>query len=163
LSKDKIVIGSDHAGFWLKSVILNYVKELGYDIDDIGTYSSESVDYPEYGKKVGENVSSGLYDLGIAICGTGVGIGIAASKVSGIRVCTCSEPYSAKMSREHNNANVLTFGSRVVGSELSKMIVKAWLEASFDGERHSRRVRELNAEDQNDNELFNELIHNVKD
>ncbi|MFC6182076.1 ribose 5-phosphate isomerase B [Lactiplantibacillus daowaiensis] len=141
----KIAIGCDHVGFELKPTIMAYVKTLGYEVIDMGTNSAERTDYPIYGKKVGEAVASGDVDLGILICGTGVGISLAANKVDGIRAVVCSEPYSAELSRQHNNTNVLAFGSRVVGSELAKMIVKAWLDASFIGGRHLRRVDELRA------------------
>ena len=114
---------------------------MGHEVIDLGTNSTESCDYPIYGEKVGRAVASGEADLGIAICGTGLGISLAANKVKGIRACVCSEPYTARLSRLHNNANVLAFGSRVVGSELAKMIVETWLEAGFEGERHARRVQ----------------------
>lgn len=137
----RIAIGSDHVGFELKPMISDYLEELGHEVKDFGSYSTERTDYPIYGKRVAEEVSSGSFDLGILICGTGVGISITANKVTGIRAVVCSEPYSAKLSREHNNTNILAFGSRVVGSELAKMIVKEWLEASFEGGRHQNRVK----------------------
>lgn len=136
----KLAIGSDHVGFELKPIIIDYVKELGHEIEDFGPDSSERTDYPQYGKKVAEEVASGNFDGGILICGTGVGISIAANKVKNIRAVVCSEPYSAKLSKEHNNTNIVAFGSRVVGSELAKMIVKEWLDANFEGGRHARRV-----------------------
>lgn len=136
----KLAIGNDHVGFELKPIIVDYLKELGHEVQDFGAYSSERTDYPLYGKKVAEEVTSGNVDAGILICGTGVGISIAANKVKGIRAVVCSEPYSAKLSKEHNNTNVVAFGSRVVGSELAKMIVKEWLEATFEGGRHVKRV-----------------------
>lgn len=136
----KIAIGSDHVGIELKPIIINYLKELGHEVEDFGAYSSERTDYPIYGKKVAEEVVSGNFDCGILICGTGVGISIAANKIKGIRAVVCSEPYSAKLSKEHNNTNILAFGSRVVGPELAKMIVKEWLDAKFEGGRHENRV-----------------------
>ncbi|MGX7265092.1 ribose 5-phosphate isomerase B [Enterococcus crotali] len=136
----RLAIGSDHVGFELKPIIIDYVKALGHEIEDFGPDSSERTDYPLYGKKVAEEVASGKYDGGILICGTGVGISISANKVKGIRAVVCSEPYSAKLSKEHNNTNILAFGSRVVGSELAKMIVKEWLDATFEGGRHAKRV-----------------------
>lgn len=136
----KIAIGNDHTAVDLKNVILDYLVSLGYEVINLGTDSRESCDYPVYGEKVGRAVVDGLADLGIAICGTGVGISLAANKVKGIRACVCSEPYTAKLSRQHNNTNVLAFGARVVGSELAKMITEAWLDASFEGGRHERRV-----------------------
>lgn len=153
----KIAFGSDHVGLELKPVIMDYVKELGYEVHDFGTDSKERTDYPIYGKKVGEEVASGNYDLGIVICGTGVGISLAANKVKGIRACVCSDCYSAKLSRMHNNTNILAFGSRVVGPELAKMIVKSWLDAKFLGGRHERRVEELAAIENSDEDEFNRL------
>lgn len=137
----KIAIGSDHVGVELKPIIIDYLKELGHKVEDFGAYSSERTDYPIYGKKVAEEVASGNFDCGILICGTGVGISIAANKVKGIRAVVCSEPYSAKLSKEHNNTNILAFGSRVIGPELAKMIVKEWLDAKFEGGRHENRVK----------------------
>ncbi|GGL56889.1 ribose 5-phosphate isomerase B [Sporolactobacillus putidus] len=136
----KIVIGSDHAGFKLKEILIDYLQENGFQIIDLGTYSDESVDYPVYGEKVARSVVNHQTDLGIAICGTGIGIGIAANKVPGCRAVICSEPYSAKMSRQHNDANVLAIGSRVVGVEAAKMIVDTWLKTEFLGGRHAQRI-----------------------
>lgn len=136
----KIAIGNDHAAVELKNIISEHLKEKGYEVLNLGTDSSESCDYPVFGEKVGRAVVSGEADLGIAICGTGVGISLAANKVKGVRCCVCSEPYTARLSRMHNNANVLALGARVVGSELAKMIVDEWLAAEFEGGRHQRRV-----------------------
>ncbi|MEN0813396.1 ribose 5-phosphate isomerase B [Listeria monocytogenes] len=147
----KIAIGNDHVGIELKPVIVAYLQDLGHDVDDFGAFSNERTDYPEYGKKVAESVAAGKSDLGILICGSGVGISIAANKVNGIRAVVCSEPYSAKLSREHNNTNILAFGSRVVGAELAKMIVQNWLDAEFEGGRHAKRVEMVaRIEDEND-------------
>ena len=146
----KIAIGSDHVGIELKPIIIDYLKELGHEVEDFGPYSTERTDYPIYGKKVAQEVASGNFEKGILICGTGVGISIAANKVRGIRAVVCSEPYSAKLSREHNNTNIVAFGSRVVGSELAKMIVKEWLDAEYEGGRHAKRV-EMIAEIENEN------------
>lgn len=137
----KIAIGNDHVGIELKPVIVEYLEELGHEVEDFGTYTDERTDYPNFGKAVGESVSAKENDLGIVICGTGVGISIAANKVNGIRAVVCSEPYSAKLSKMHNNSNVLGFGARVVGSELAKMIVKEWLDAEYEGGRHENRVQ----------------------
>ena len=137
----KIAMGNDHSALELKNIIKEFVESMGHEVIDLGTNSTESCAYPIYGEKVGRAVASGEADLGIAICGTGLGISLAANKVKGIRACVCSEPYTARLSRLHNNANVLAFGSRVVGSELAKMIVETWLEAGFEGERHARRVQ----------------------
>ncbi len=136
----KIAMGNDHTAVELKQIIKAFVEEKGYEVLDLGTNSSESCDYPEYGEKVGRAVASGEADLGIAICGTGVGISLAANKVKGIRACVCSEPYTAKLSKMHNNSNVLAFGARVVGSEMAKMITEEWLNAQYEGGRHQRRV-----------------------
>ena len=136
----KIVIGNDHSAVELKNIIKAHLEEKGYEVMNVGTDTSDSCDYPVYGEKVGRAVASGEADLGIAIFGTGVGISLAANKVKGIRACVCSEPYTAKLSRMHNNSNVLAFGARVVGSELAKMIVDEWLAAEFEGGRHQRRV-----------------------
>jgi ribose 5-phosphate isomerase B len=139
----RIAIGSDHVGFELKPVIVDYLKELGHEVEDFGTYSNDRVDYPDYSEKVAEAILSQGFDKGILICGTGVGISIAANKIPGIRAVVCSEPYSAKLSREHNDTNILAFGSRVVGSELAKMIVFEWLQATFEGGRHGERVKKI--------------------
>lgn len=141
----KIAIGNDHSAVELKNIIAEHLKERGYEVLNLGTDSTESCDYPVYGEKVGRAVASGEADLGIAICGTGVGISLAANKVKGIRACVCSEPYTAKLSRMHNNSNVLAFGARVVGSELAKMIVDQWLDAVYEGGRHQRRVDMIHA------------------
>ena len=136
----KIAIANDHSAVELKNIIKEHLESKGYEVLNLGTDSTESCDYPVYGEKVGRAVADGEADLGIAICGTGVGISLAANKVKGIRACVCSEPYTAKLSRMHNNSNILAFGARVVGSELAKMIVDEWLGASFEGGRHQRRV-----------------------
>ena len=139
----KIVIGNDHTALEMKEEIRAYVESKGYEVIDVGTNGHESCDYPEFGEKVGRAVAAGEADYGIAICGTGIGIGIAAGKVKGVRVCTCSGPYSARLSRMHNDTNVLTFGARVIGVEMAKMIVDEWLDNSYEGGRHKRRVDQL--------------------
>ena len=136
----KLAIGSDHVGFELKPLIIDYLEELGHEVTDFGPFSTERTDYPIYGKKVAEEVAAGHFDGGVLICGTGVGISISANKVRGIRAVVCSEPYSAKLSKEHNNTNIVAFGSRVVGSELAKMIVKEWLEVIYEGGCHAKRI-----------------------
>lgn len=136
----KIGIGNDHAAVEMKQEIAEYLKEKGYEVVNYGTDTYESCNYPEYGEKVGRAVASGEVDLGILICGTGVGISLAANKVKGIRAVVCSEPYSAKLSRQHNNTNILAFGARVIGIEMAKMIVDEWLNAEFLGGRHQTRV-----------------------
>ena len=136
----KLAIGNDHTALEMKAAIKAHLEENGYEVLDLGTNSTDSCDYPVYGEKVGRAVVDGEADLGIAICGTGVGISLAANKVKGVRACVCSEPYTAKLSRMHNDSNVLAFGARVIGVELAKMIVDEWLNASFEGGRHQRRV-----------------------
>lgn len=136
----KIAIGNDHAGLELKKDIMAHLQEMGYEIINLGTDSPESFPYPVSGYRVAKLVASGGADMGVLICGTGVGISLAANKVKGIRCCVCSEPYTAKLSRQHNNSNVLALGARVVGSELAKMIVDEWLNAEFLGGRHQTRV-----------------------
>ncbi len=139
-SNKRIAIGSDHIGYPLKEEIKKYLDELGYAYQDFGTHSSERTDYPLFARDVTSAISSGLADLGILICGTGVGMSITANKVRGIRAVVCSEPYSAMLSRQHNNTNVLALGARVIGLELARMIVKAWLDAEFEGGRHGNRL-----------------------
>lgn len=136
----KIGIANDHASVEMKQQVVAYLKEKGYDVVNYGTDSTESCDYPVYGEKIGHAVVSGEVDFGIAICGTGLGISLAANKVHGIRAAVCSEPYTARLSRQHNNANILAFGSRVIGIELAKMIIDEFLGAEFEGGRHQRRV-----------------------
>ena len=139
----KIAIGNDHVAYDMKLQIADHVRSLGHTVQDLGHHNDERTDYPIYGKAVAQAVVAGDADRGIVICGSGVGISIAANKVHGIRCVCCSEPYSAKLSRQHNNTNVLAFGSRVVGIELAKMIVECWLEAEFEGGRHADRVEQL--------------------
>lgn len=139
-SQRLIAMGSDHVGLTLKDEIKKYLDELGYSYQDFGAHSPERTDYPLFAKDVTSAISSGSADLGILICGTGVGMSITANKVRGIRAVVCSEPYSAMLSRQHNNTNVLALGGRVVGPELARMIVKAWLDAEFEGGRHASRL-----------------------
>ncbi len=135
-----IAIACDHAGIDLKPTVISVLDELGIPYKDFGTHKRESCDYPIYGARAAKAVASGECDLGIVLCGTGAGIGMAANKVEGVRCVICSDTYTAKMSRLHNNANMLSLGSRVVGTELAKDIVRVWLMTSFEGERHARRV-----------------------
>ncbi|MDD4796916.1 MAG: ribose 5-phosphate isomerase B [Eubacteriales bacterium] len=136
----KIAIGADHTAIELKETIKQHLTQRGYDVVDYGPNNAQSVDYPHYGEVVARAVAGGDCQLGVLICGTGIGISLAANKVPGIRAAVCSEPYSAKMSRLHNDANILAFGARVVGSELAKMIVDEFLNAEFEGGRHQGRV-----------------------
>ena len=139
----KIAIGSDHAGFGLKETIKVFLEEKGIDVKDFGTRSEERVDYPDYAFPLSESVAKGDEDFGILICGTGIGMSIVANKVKGIRASLCSDVYSAHSAREHNNANILCLGGRVLGEELAKEIVNAWLNASFLGGRHKRRIDKI--------------------
>lgn len=136
----KIGIANDHAAVEMKNDIVQYLQEKGLEVVNYGTDAHESCNYPEYGEKVGRAVVAGDVDLGILICGTGVGISLAANKVKGVRAVVCSEPYSARLSKQHNDTNVLALGARVVGSEMAKMIIDEWLDAEFMGGRHQTRV-----------------------
>ena len=135
-----LAIASDHGGFALKQEIMAHLKDTGVEFEDLGTYSEESVDYPVYAAKLGKAVAAGEYERGILICGTGIGISIAANKIHGIRCALCSDCYSAEMSRRHNNANVLAMGGRTLGGELAKKITDTFLTTEFEGGRHQRRV-----------------------
>ena len=135
-----IAIGSDHIGLLLKETLKKHLTQNGYKTKDVGTYSSERTDYPLIAKAVGVSIKDKQCERGILICGTGIGMAIAANKLRGIRAVVCSEPYSGQMSRAHNNTNVLAMGARVVGDELAKMIVDVWLGTSYEGGRHERRV-----------------------
>ena len=135
-----IAIGNDHVAVEMKKELKAYLEEKGYEMIDAGTNQPGSFDYPISGYRVAKMVAAGEADLGICICGTGLGISLAANKVPGIRAVVCSEPYSAKLSKQHNNTNILAFGARVIGVELAKMIVEEWLNAEFQGGRHQRRV-----------------------
>lgn len=141
----KIAIGSDHGGFELKQKIISFLEENNFDFKDFGTYDAASVDYPDYALQVAEAIAQGDYDRGILVCGTGIGIGIAANKVPGIRAALCNDTFSARASREHNDANILTIGERVVGPGLALDIVKIWLESEFTGGRHSKRLDKIRA------------------
>ena len=147
----KIGIGNDHAALEMKNQVMQYLEEKGYEVINYGTNTPESCNYPEFGEKVGRAVVSGEVDCGILICGTGVGISLAANKVKGVRAVVCSEPYSAKLSKQHNNTNILAFGARVVGIELAKMIIDEWLGAEFEGGRHQTRVDMIMAIENKDN------------
>lgn len=139
----KVAIGCDHGGFHLKETIKEVLKDMEIDFTDFGTHSTESVDYPDIAAPVANAVAAGEYDRGILICGTGIGIGIAANKVDGIRAALCHDTFSARASREHNNANILTMGERVIGPGLATDIVKIWLTTDFAGGRHERRVAKI--------------------
>jgi ribose 5-phosphate isomerase B len=136
----KLVIGSDHGGIRLKAAIVRHLEELGHEVKDIGPFENKSVDYPSYAFEVCRNVTEGHADLGILCCGTGIGMSMAANKVHGIRAAVVSDCFSAEMTRQHNNCNVLCLGERVVGEGLALKIVDSWMNAEFEGDRHQRRV-----------------------
>ncbi len=137
----KIAIGSDHGGFALKKVVLAYLSTLGHDIQDVGCFSHESVDYPGFADLVCGMVVKGEADKGILICGTGIGMSMAANKHADIRAALCSEQYTASMSRKHNDANILCMGERVTGPGVAEEIVRTWLSTSFEGGRHLHRIQ----------------------
>lgn len=136
----KIGFGCDHAAVELKTILMEHLKERGFECVDYGAAAGEKVDYPIKGLAVAEAIVKGEIDKGVLICGTGVGISLSANKVPGIRAAVCSEPYTAKLTVEHNNANIIAMGARVVGSELAKMIVDAFFDAEFQGGRHANRI-----------------------
>ena len=138
-----IALGSDHAGLNLKNEILAHLKEKEVEFKDFGTYTMESSDYPDFAEKVAEEVAKGNYNLGILVCGTGIGISIAANKVAGIRAANCSDTFSAHACREHNDANILALGQRVVGVGVALDIVDTFLKATFEGGRHSTRINKI--------------------
>ncbi len=139
-----IAIASDHAGYEMKNFIKNVLFEMGHRVIDMGTDSSCSVDYPDYAEAVAKAISEGLYERGILICGTGIGMSIVANKFKNIRAALCNDIFTAKMSRLHNNANILCIGARVIGIGLAEEIVKTWITTPFEGERHSRRIDKIN-------------------
>jgi ribose 5-phosphate isomerase B len=138
-----IAIGCDHAGIDLKPDVIAVLEELGLPYKDFGAFTHDSVDYPVFGELAARAVASGECELGVVMCGTGQGIGIAANKVRGARCAICADCYSARMSREHNDANMIALGARVLGSELARMILRTWLTSQFIGERHARRVDQI--------------------
>lgn len=140
MEKIKVAIGSDHGGYILKEKIVNFLKSENYEVKDFGTNSPESIDYPLIAKEISGEILKGNFDRGILICGTGLGMSIAANKIKGIRAIACSDTCSARFSRAHNNANVLCFGERIVGEELAKDICKIWLQTEFEGGRHLNRI-----------------------
>lgn len=136
----KIALGADHAGFTLKNQIADYLAELGHEVNDLGTGTPDRTDYPIWGARVARAVTAGEAERGIVVCGSGIGISIAANKVPGARCVVCTEPFSAAMARRHNNANMLAVGERFVGLDMAKAIVDAFLAADFEGGRHADRV-----------------------
>lgn len=136
----KIVFGCDHAGFPLKEAVIAHLRERGHEVVDVGCFSTEQVDYPVVGELAARRVASGECELGVIVCGTGIGISLAANRVKGVRAAACSEPYSAEMARRHNNVNIISFGARVVGEGVACAIVDAFLNARFEGGRHAQRL-----------------------
>lgn len=141
----KIAVAGDHAGFCLKTSILTFLQENGHTVKDFGAYSEERSNYPEFARTACREVAAGEYERAILVCGTGVGMSITANKIRGIRAVVCSEPFSAVLSRRHNNSNVLALGGRVVGPGLANQIVEEWLAASFEGGRHAERLELIEA------------------
>lgn len=141
----RIALGSDHAGLELKKEIIKHLEKKGIELEDCGTYSMESCDYADFAEKVAEQVVSKKSDFGILVCGTGIGISIAANKVPGIRAALCGDTFSAHACREHNDANILSLGARVVGVGVALDIVETFLNAKFEGDRHQRRINKISA------------------
>ena len=139
----KVALGCDHAGYNLKDIVLDYLAREGHEVLDEGTHSGESVDYPDFAEQVALRVASGEADRGIIICATGIGMAMTANKVPGIRAAVCNDLYTARYSRLHNDANVLTFGSRVIGPGVALEITRLWMETPFEGGRHARRLGKL--------------------
>lgn len=136
----KIIVGCDHGGYELKEKVVPHLKSQNYDVEDVGTHSMESVDYPVYALKVARAIADGRADRGILICGSGIGMCMTANRVSGVRAIQISEPYAAKMSRRHNDSNILCLGGRFIGQDLAFEVVDTWLKEPFEGGRHQRRV-----------------------
>ena len=141
---DLIAIASDHGGFSLKVDIVSFLKELGYEVNDMGPKNQNSVDYPDYGIRIAQAVTQNTNSRGIVICGTGIGMSIVVNRFTGIRGTLCSDLYTAKLCREHNDSNILIMGGRVVGHGLAREIVKVWLSTPFEGGRHQKRLDKIN-------------------
>lgn len=144
----KIAVGSDHGGYRLKEEILRFLVEQGIEYQDYGCFSPDSMDYPDVALKLAQNVAAGKHAVGVLMCGTGIGVSIAANKVRGVRCALCHETFSARMAREHNDANVLAMGGRVIGPDLAREVVKAFLTAQYSGDqRHVRRLAKITAQE----------------
>lgn len=141
----RVAVGSDHAGLTLKTALVEHLRAQGHEVEDVGTHDSRSTDYPDYASAVAQRVADGRAERGLLVCGTGLGMAIAANKVHGVRAVTVSDTFSAHASREHNDANVLCLGERVVGGGLARDILDTWMRASFEGGRHSGRVAKIMA------------------
>jgi ribose 5-phosphate isomerase B len=141
----RIAMGADHAGYELKNKIRDYLKQRGFDVQDEGTNAADSVDYPDFAAKVGNDVASHAADRGILVCGSGIGMAISANKVHGVRAANITSEYEAQMSREHNDLNVLTLGARILDEAKALKIVDLWLKTQFAGDRHQRRIQKMMA------------------
>lgn len=139
----RIAIGSDHGGYALKEIIINHLKKKKYKVIDVGTYSEKSVDYPDFAEKAARMVASNEVKMGILICNTGIGMSIAANKIEGIRAANVNYIYTAKLSRKHNDANIITIGSKVLKPEKAMKIIESWLNTEFEGGRHKRRIKKI--------------------
>ena len=142
----RIIIGSDHAGFPMKAKVKAFLQDRGIEVEDAGTYSEESVDYTDFGKKVAHNVSDGAFERGILICGTGLGMSMVANRFRGVRAALANNLFSAIMSRRHNDSNILVLGGRLIGDTLALQLVETWLETPFDEGRHQRRLEKMDIE-----------------
>ena len=138
-----VALGADHAGWELKEALKSWLMEAGYQVLDFGTHSPDSVDYPDYAQQVGEAVAVGKVDRGVLVCGTGIGMTMAANKIPGVRAALCGDTFTSRMSREHNDANVLALGGRLTDADMGRDILKVWLETAFAGGRHARRVNKI--------------------
>jgi len=138
-----VALGADHAGWELKEALKSWLMEAGYQVLDFGTHSPDSVDYPDYAQQVGEAVAVGKVDRGVLVCGTGIGMTMAANKIPGVRAALCGDAFTSRMSREHNDANVLALGGRLTDADMGRDILKVWLETDFAGGRHARRVNKI--------------------
>lgn len=141
----KIAMACDHGGLRLKNVLKEYLLDNGYEVEDFGTNSEDSCDYPDYAGKAAKAVASGACDKGVVVCGTGIGVSITANKVNGIRCALCHDVFSAKATRAHNDSNMIAMGQRVIGEGLALEILKAWLSTEFEGERHVQRIEKMMA------------------
>jgi ribose 5-phosphate isomerase B len=139
----KIAIGADHGGFQMKEMVKEFVCSLGHEVIDAGCFSMDSVDYPGFAKTVSEMVQNGVCNVGILICGTGIGMSLVANRFSAVRAALCHDEYTARLSREHNDANILCLGARVIGDGVAQGIVKTWLETDFAGGRHQTRIKQF--------------------
>jgi len=144
MSRETVVLAADHAGFELKDQLKGEIEELGYDVLDLGTSGPESVDYPDFGHAAGEAIADGRAKIGVIVCGSGIGISIAANRHAGVRAALCHDGLTARLSRQHNDANVLALGARIIGVETALDAVRAFLSTEFEGGRHQRRVTKLN-------------------